>query len=112
MTQHQLTITSLPASPLAAAAAFHQHHMPDIMDILDRNPASLVILLESAPYDHAGWRRAVVEDLARAHAPVRVNMLAGGDEQAVADACAYLANASGVTGQLFNLNSQNADDPI
>ena len=111
MVQRVFQLTGLPASALEAAAAFHVRHMPALNALLADAPASVVIVLPSASYEHEGWRRAVVRDLARAHAPVRVNMLAGDDAQAVVAALAYLEQAPGVTGQLFDLDGQGAGDP-
>jgi hypothetical protein len=43
----------------------------------------------------------VVQDLARAAAPARVNGIVGEDEAAIAETLAFLETAPGVTGQLL-----------
>ena len=63
----------------------------------------LVLIFPPADHTHRAWRLAVVQGLAREHAPARVNALAGGNTATVAAALAYLASADGVTGQCIPL---------
>ncbi len=103
--QAVLTIDDLPDGALDAAARFHARWLPEIRTVLeDREVASLVLVLPSAGYDHADWRRAAARDLARASAPVRVNIVGGGSEADVEATLAYLGDAPGVTGQYCPLH--------
>jgi len=61
----------------------------------------LVLVLPAAAYDQRGWRLAAVQDLAREAAPRRVNAIAGDDDEAIAATAEWLAQAPGITGQLF-----------
>ena len=91
-------IEDLPDSAIDAAAAFYEHHLQDTRRMLEEADA-LAICLPPAPYDHDEWRRTLARDLARAHAPKRVNVIGtppGGTQEAM---LAYLRNAPGVTGQ-------------
>ena len=65
----------------------------------------LVLIFPPAPFDHRGWRLAAIQDLARAAAPVRVNGIVSGDEQAIAATLAWLAKAPGITGQLLSVQT-------
>ena len=100
MAQRVLRIEGLPEDALGAAAAFHAEWLPRARELAGRGDLALVF--PAAPYDHRGWRLAAVQDLARAAAPRRVNGLAGGDEAAIGQAAAWLAQAPGITGQLFD----------
>ena len=102
-----LRVGTLPAAPLAAAARFHADVLPLALDAL-REGSDLVLVFAPADYTHTAWRRAVVQELARAHAPGRVNALAGDDEAVIAAAADYLACAPGVTGQLLPLDGTGA----
>lgn len=99
---------ALPAAALAASAAFHAEHLPAIAAVLAEKPESLVVIFPAAPYDHKGWRRAAIADLARAYAPIRVLGLAEGDPAEEARILAYLAAAPGVTGQMLAAHGANA----
>lgn len=109
--QAVLTITGLPAGALDAAGSFQRDWLPRAREALAAGIESLVLVLPEAPYDHADWRRVAVRDLARAHAPQRVNMLAGDGEEALDAMTAYLAAAPGVTGQLLGVDGQGAGNP-
>ena len=100
---HLLAATGLPAGALAAAAEFHAQVLPQL-------PAEgdLLIRFDAADHTHRGWRLAAVQQLARERAPGRVNAVAGGGDAAVASARAYLAGASGLTGQLLDLDDLGA----
>ena len=108
MAQAVLDCGALPDDALGAAARFHAEYLPQVAGLLD-GADSLVIVMPSAPYDHADWRRAVARDLARAHAPRRVNVV-GGNE--VAATLEYLARAPGVTGQYLPLDGEGAGDAL
>ncbi|HZU65054.1 MAG TPA: hypothetical protein VFF98_15315 [Novosphingobium sp.] len=92
-------IVDLPDDPLAAAAAFHALHLP----ALRAATGDVAILFAPAEHTHAGWRLAAVQALARAATPRRVNAIEGAGEAAIAAACAWLAAAPGVTGQILRL---------
>jgi hypothetical protein len=100
--QEVLRIEGLPADALDAASAFHRLHLAEVRDALARSAESVVVLLPAAGHDHAGWRRALVQDLARAHVPVRINFVAGDDREAGERTAQWLAGAPGVTGQLLH----------
>lgn len=104
MTTYQ--VGPLPEDALEAAARFHSEHLPPIRAAL-AEAAAVTIVFASAPADHRGWRLAVVQDLARAAAPARVNAVAGDDEQAIAQALAYLEAAPGITGQFLAVDGKS-----
>jgi hypothetical protein len=66
---------------------------------------SITIVFPSADHTHRAWRLAAVQELAREVAPMRLNAIAGDDEAAVREACAYLQEAGGVTGQLLDVRA-------
>jgi hypothetical protein len=102
-------VGELPADALAAAARFHADVLPAVLERIARqDPRSaggdcLTLVFPPADHTHRDWRLAAVRGLAREHAPLRVNAVAGGDEAAIAAALAYLARAPGVTGQVLPL---------
>jgi hypothetical protein len=104
----------LPAEPLTASAQFHGEQLADVQRRLsaetfaDREPEHLLIVFPPADHAHRAWRLAVVQELARAHAPVRVNAVASDDDAAIAAAQRYLDGAPGVTGQYFTLDGHGA----
>lgn len=104
-----LNVGPLPQDALAAAARFHADVLPVIIDAL-RTTSSRHFTLIFAPADHThrNWRLAVVQGLAREHAPLRVNAVESDDDAAVAAAAAYLAGADGITGQLLPLDGAGA----
>lgn len=99
MSQAVLTIQNLPANAVEAAAQFHTNDLPKVQALLQGGLAAVAIVMPSAPRDHDDWRRAIARDLARAHAPQRINMTAGADADAVDSMLAYLRDAQGITGQ-------------
>lgn len=102
----RVTVDDLPGSPLAAAGIFHQHWLPHIETLLVGGD-DVMVSLGSADHTHREWRKAVAAGLARAHAPRRVNLVAGAG--AVLDAFAqYLGTAPGVTGQYFEGDGHGA----
>ena len=104
-----LRVGALPEAALAAAARFHAEVLPEVLAQLARGE-HLVLVFTPADHTHRGWRLAVVQQLAREHAPIRVNALAGDDEAAIAAAAEYLAGAAGVTGQYLPLDGNGAGD--
>lgn len=97
-------VTGLPAGPLDAAAAFHAEWLPRIRAAIGSDE-STVLAFAPAEHSHRGWRLAAVQELARAHAPQRVNAVAGDSEAAIAAALALLDNCQGITGQLLALDA-------
>ena len=104
MPQAVVRIAALPGEAIDAAAEFHALHLERVRDAAGAGAASLVVVLPPAAADHSGWLRAVVQGLARAYAPVRVNFVSGGAETGLASALAWIERAPGVTGQLFRLD--------
>jgi len=96
--QAALCIDGLADAALEAARAFYDLWLARAEEMLGGADA-LAIVLPPAPYDHDGWRRAVARDLARAHAPKRVNVVSGSDQTDIGATLAYLATAPGITGQ-------------
>jgi len=102
--QAVLRITGLPAAALEAVAAFHGEYLSRARAELAEADA-LALVFPSAPYDHTGWRKAAVADLAREAAPKRVNGVAGDAASAIDATLAWLAEAPGITGQLFAVDA-------
>jgi hypothetical protein len=100
-----LRIERLPETPLDAAAAFHAEWLPEARAATDTD---LLLVFPPADHPHRAWRLAVVQELARAAAPRRVNALAADSEPAIAAASDYLARADGVTGQYLVLDDAGA----
>lgn len=97
--QEVLQVGELPEVPLEAAAHFFETYLAQARQILADGATSLVIALPTALQDHDDWRRALARDLARAHAPARVNVVAGNNGACLADMISYLGSSPGVTGQ-------------
>lgn len=99
MVQKVYTVTQLPESALIASAVFHRDHLDPARRLIGQGAdESLAIVLPPAPSDHADWRRALARDLARACAPVRVNVVAGEEAGPRAALLSYVEGAKGVTG--------------
>lgn len=99
-----LTVEALPDAPLAASAAVFERHLEEAETMLaGEGVTALAIVLPRAGTDHDDWRLALARDLARGHAPQRVNVVGGGDEKARGETLAYLADAHGITGQYIPL---------
>jgi hypothetical protein len=94
-------VGALPDGALEAAAEFYAKVVGGLNP--PRAGEDLVLVFSLAPYDHRGWRLAALQDLARAAAPARMNGIVGDDEQAIADAVAYLERSPGITGQLLEV---------
>jgi hypothetical protein len=101
-------VGSLPDEPLKAAAEFYADVLPGIVASLENQGAGVVLVFEPADYTHRGWRLAAVQQLARDHAPLRVNAIASDDDRAIGAAMAYLRAAEGVTGQYLPLDGKGA----
>jgi len=99
-----LRVEGLPQEAVAAAAEFYAQFAPQALT----GQGDLVLVFAPADHGHRGWRLAVVQNLARAHAPRRVNAIESEDPEATARALAYLEAAPGVTGQMLRLDSQGA----
>jgi hypothetical protein len=106
--QAVLRIKGLPATALDAAAEFHGEHLPRARAELAGGADALALVFPAAAYDHAGWRKAAVADLAREAAPKRVNGVAGDSAAAVDATLAWLAQAPGITGQLMIVDATGA----
>ena len=93
------------ADPLAAAAVFHQVHLPRAVALVAEGYRSIVLQFDHAEDKPHRWRREAVAALARAAVPARVNGAApaspsgGGD--AMRATIAFLHANEGVTGQLL-----------
>jgi hypothetical protein len=110
-----LRIDALPADPLEAAARFFAEVLPTVSSALPHGNGDgedLLLIFPSADHTHRAWRLAVVQELARKYAPVRINATASDDEDAIAAAAAYLAGAPGVTGQLLLLDGNGAGEVL
>ena len=110
----QLRVGALPEAALAAAARFHADVLPKIAALLGSlgEGDDVVLIFAAADHTHYGWRLAAVQQLARQHAPIRVNALVSDDQAAIAAAAAYLAAAPGVTGQLLPLAGVGAGEVL
>ena len=101
-----LGVDGLPAAPLAAAADFHARILAQAEAALA--DGDLALVFAPADHTHRGWRLAVVQGLARAHTPRRVNAVESDSPAAISAALTYLAAAPGVTGQVLRLDSHGA----
>lgn len=100
MAQQVYEVAELPDSGIAASAALFSDHLQAACALIGQGEGeSLVISLPPASSDHHDWRIALARDLARARAPARVNVIAGSDDEKLAEILHYLASAKGVTGQ-------------
>lgn len=104
--QAVLAVEDLPGGPLAAAVAFHADWMAQAEAMLAQG--DLVMVMPLAGHEHRAWRLAAVQGLARAYAPARVNLVESDHPEGIAAACAFLAKAPGITGQILRLDSQGA----
>jgi hypothetical protein len=93
-----LRVGPLPEAAGAAATRFYAALPQDLTE-------HLVIVFPPADHSHRAWRLAAVQGLAREHAPLRVNAIAGDSERVISTALAFLAQAPGVTGQYLTLDS-------
>ncbi|MBB4857371.1 hypothetical protein HNO88_000678 [Novosphingobium chloroacetimidivorans] len=102
-----LRVGALPDEPLAAAARFHADILPRALAAL-AGGENMVIVFDAADHTHRDWRLAIVRGLARQYAPLRVNAVAGGADDAIEAGLRYLAQAPGVTGQLLPVDGTGA----
>ncbi|WP_284124840.1 Rossmann fold domain-containing protein [Parerythrobacter aestuarii] len=105
MAQAVLDCGRLPDGAAEAARVFYSDWLPKVTGALAGEVDTLAIVMNVADYDHADWRRAVAHDLARQHAPKRVNVVSG-EGAALAATLAYLECAPGVTGHYLPLEQQ------
>jgi len=98
----------LPNTALAASARFHAEVLPRLLEIMPRHGCMTLAFLP-ADHAHRAWRTAVVQGLAREHVPVRINAVESRDEASIAETCAYLDQAPGVTGQYWPLDGCGAE---
>jgi len=104
----RVAIGDLPDGPLAASGVFHRQWLPHIGTILAEGQ-DVMVALPPADHTHREWRRAIATGLARAHTPLRVNIVAG--DGASLDAVErYLAAAPGVTGQYLETDPGGAGE--
>lgn len=103
-----LRVGPLPGEPLAAAADFHARVLPGVEATLGGGADPLTLVFLPADHRHRGWRLAVVQSLARAFAPSRVNAVESDDDAAIAAACEWLAGAEAITGQFLPLDGTGA----
>ncbi|MBD2842295.1 Rossmann fold domain-containing protein [Erythrobacter rubeus] len=102
--QQVLTIVALPKSGIEANAVFFAKYFDTARARLTgAGVTSLVIVMPPAGSDHDDWRRSLARDLARDHAPQRVNIVGGAGDH-IEPTLAYLGNAPGVTGQYIALH--------
>ncbi|QUL39213.1 Rossmann fold domain-containing protein [Erythrobacter sp. JK5] len=100
MAQAVQIVEDLPDRAIDAAAAFFSNHLVESRRLLaDDQTDSLAIVLLPMPHHHDDWRRSLARDLARAHAPSRVNVVGATAGEAREEMLAYLRDAPGVTGQ-------------
>lgn len=107
MTQLVLTVEALPESAIEASAAFITRHLAHARKLAgETDTSALAIVLPPAPSDHDDWRCTLARDLARAHAPVRVNVIGGAPGEDRDDTITFLASAPGITGQYFPVETR------
>ena len=104
-----VVVQSLPETALEASADFVADHLSAIREHLSDGD-DLIVVLPMASYDHADWRRAAVRDLARVHAPARINFITAAADDAVEASTRYLASAPGLTGQYLPLHENEPTD--
>lgn len=105
-----LTVAGLEGGPLDAAADFHARIVPQARALLANGSRSLCLVLSPAGPEHAGWRLAAIQSLAREAAPARVNAVIGADPAGVEQTAAWLAAAEAITGECLTLDG--AGEPI
>ena len=103
-----LRVGPLPDGALDAAAAFYADVLPKVRASLSAGPDHLVLVFDPGDHTHRAWRLAAVRELARQHAPVRINALESDEEAAIEAAATYCADAPGLTGQLLKLDGNGA----
>ena len=89
----------LPDASLDAATLFCREYLPQVEQLLGDRSQAITIVMPQAGQKHDDWRRALARDLARAHAPQRVNVIAGNEVAHIDATLRYLEASPGVTGQ-------------
>lgn len=107
-----LRVGPLPEAPLDAAAAFHGEWLARVREAAAHAPEHLTLIFVPADHTHSVWRLAAVQELAREHAPKRINALESDEEPAIHAALAYIALADGLTGQVLPLDGNGAGEVI
>ena len=102
-------VGALPAEALAASARFYAQALPELLAELADEAHCMTLVFDPADHTHAGWRLALVQQLARRYAPLRINAIASDDKAAIAAAAEFVAEADGLTGQLLALDGNGAD---
>ena len=97
------TLDPAEGGALDEARRFHADTLPTIIEMLEGG-ADVLIVFPNASVDYDDWRRAAIRDLARAHAPSRINAVTSGMDDAIDEASTYLSGAPGVTGQYLPLH--------
>ena len=92
--------------PLEAAAAFYREDVPRLVG---HQEGHLMLVFPPADHTHRAWRAAAVQQLARHHAPHRVNAVASDDEPAIAAAARYFGAAPAITGHYLRLDGEGAE---
>jgi len=105
-----LVVTDLPDNPLDAAAAFHARFVSLVRAQVLAGEAVICLAFDPAGPDHAAWRLAAVQGLAREAAPMRVNAVIGMDHAAIERTVGWLAGNAAITGQCLTLGG--AGEPI
>ncbi len=108
MTQAVILIEDLPQAAMDAAAQFHAQQFARLADAIGEGVQAVAIVVPMAGHDHADWRRAVTRDLARQHAPVRINMVSGSNPERSNAVLAYLRDAPGITGQYLVAHDESS----
>jgi hypothetical protein len=103
-------IERLPGDPLEAAAEFYRKDLQVLLNQL-AEPSSadgdLLIVFPPASHEQCGWRLAAVQNLARHAVPRRVNGVVRDETADLAEVSRFLADAPGVTGQLFTMDGKS-----
>jgi hypothetical protein len=100
-----IVATSLPQSPLDAAAEFHAAIVPEVRAA----QGDVVLAFDPADHSHKAWRLAAIQELAREAAPRRVNAVVGVAGPQQDEVLAFLAGAPGVTGQMLQADGNSAE---
>lgn len=107
----RVVVDDLPPEPLAAAGVFHQHWLPHVEALL-AGGEDVLVALGPADHTHREWRRAIAAGLARAHAPRRVNVIAGEAGEALHACEDFLSRAEGVTGHYLEVDANGAGEAM
>ena len=108
MAQAVLRVDGLPPAPLDAAAAFHAQWLPSARIALAAG-RDLALVFAPAGHEHRAWRLAVVQELAREAAVLRVNALVGEDAAGLSEMLDWLGGAKAITGQLLTVDGKSGE---